>query len=70
MSVISKKSFLNKANKQQSNWEQTTGQEAGGVLNKQDFMVQAYPAQSSSGMKRTKKTSRSLPGGSLWKNST
>lgn len=42
MSVISKKSFLNKADKQQSNWEQTTGQEAGGVLNKQDFMVQAY----------------------------
>lgn len=42
MSVISKKSFLDKANKQQSNWEQTTGQEAGGVLNKQDFMVQAY----------------------------
>ncbi len=41
MSVISKKSFLNKADKQQSNWEQTTGQEAGGVLNKQDFIRQA-----------------------------
>lgn len=44
MSVISKKSFLNKANKQQSNWEQTTGQEAGGVLNKQDFIRQAQSA--------------------------
>lgn len=41
MSVISKKSFLNKADKQQSNWEQTTGQEAGGVLNKQDFIRKA-----------------------------
>ena len=44
MSVISKKSFLNKADKQQSNWEQTTGQEAGGVLNKQDFIRQAQSA--------------------------
>ena len=44
MSVISKKSFLNKANKQQSNWEQTAGQEAGGVLNKQDFIRQAQSA--------------------------
>lgn len=44
MSVISKKSFLNKANKQQDNWEQTTGQEAGGVLNKQDFIRQAQSA--------------------------
>jgi hypothetical protein len=44
MSVISKKSFLNKADKQQSNWEQTTGQEAGGVLNKQDFIRQAKSA--------------------------
>ena len=44
MSVISKKSFLNKADKQQSNWEQTTGQEAGGVLNKQDFICQAQSA--------------------------
>lgn len=44
MSVISKKSFLNKANKQQSKWEQTTGQEAGGVLNKQDFIRQAQSA--------------------------
>lgn len=45
MSVISKKSFLNKADKQQSNWEQTTGQEAGGVLNKQDFIRQAQSAE-------------------------
>ena len=44
MSIISKKSFLNKADKQQSNWEQTTGQEAGGVLNKQDFIRQAQSA--------------------------
>lgn len=44
MSVISKKSFLNKADKQQRNWEQTTGQEAGGVLNKQDFIRQAQSA--------------------------
>lgn len=44
MSVISKKSFLNKADKQQSNWEQTTGQEAGGVLNKQDFIRKAQSA--------------------------
>lgn len=44
MSVISKKSFLNKADRQQSNWEQTTGQEAGGVLNKQDFIRQAQSA--------------------------
>lgn len=44
MSVISKKSFLYKADKQQSNWEQTTGQEAGGVLNKQDFIRQAQSA--------------------------
>lgn len=44
MSVISKKSFLNKADKQQSNWEQTTGQEVGGVLNKQDFIRQAQSA--------------------------
>lgn len=44
MSVISKKSFLNKADKQQSNCEQTTGQEAGGVLNKQDFIRQAQSA--------------------------
>lgn len=44
MSVISKKSFLNKANKQQSNWEQTAGQEAGGVLNKQDFIRRAQSA--------------------------
>lgn len=44
MSVISKESFLNKADKQQSNWEQTTGQEAGGVLNKQDFIRQAQSA--------------------------
>lgn len=44
MSVISKKSFLNKADKQQNNWEQTTGQEAGGVLNKQDFIRQAQSA--------------------------
>lgn len=44
MSVISKRSFLNKANKQQSNWEQTAGQEAGGVLNKQDFIRQAQSA--------------------------
>lgn len=44
MSVISKKSFLNKADKQQSNWEQTTGQEAGGVLNKQDLIRQAQSA--------------------------
>lgn len=44
MSVISKKSFLNKADKQQDNWEQTTGQEAGGVLNKQDFIRQAQSA--------------------------
>lgn len=44
MSVISKKSFLNKADKQQSNWEQTTGLLAGGVLNKQDFIRQAQSA--------------------------
>ena len=44
MSVISKKYFLNKANKQQDNWEQTTGQEAGGVLDKQDFIRQAQSA--------------------------
>lgn len=57
MSVISKKSFLNKADKQQSNWEQTTGQEAGGVLNKQDFIRQAQeqkaPQSERSGFDRT-----------------
>ena len=59
MSVISKKSFLNKADKQQSNWEQTTGQEAGGVLNKQDFIRQAQSAEQQRRQAQEQKASQS-----------
>lgn len=59
MSVISKKSFLNKADKQQSNWEQTTGQEAGGVLNKQDFIRQAQSAAQQRRQAQEQKASQS-----------
>lgn len=59
MSVISKKSFLNKADKQQSNWEQTTGQEAGGVLNKQDFIRQAQSAAQQRRQAQEQKTPQS-----------
>lgn len=59
MSVISKKSFLNKADKQQSNWEQTTDQEAGGVLNKQDFIRQAQSAAQQRRQAQEQKASQS-----------
>ena len=59
MSVISKKSFLNKADKQQSNWEQTNGQEAGGVLNKQDFIRQAQSAEQQRRQAQEQKASQS-----------